>query len=393
MERLTQYDLVMPGKIAFGWGRRKEIGGYAKALGRRAFIVVGMSEANAAPWLGEMIDCLRAEGVEADHVTSIRHEPEVSDVDNLASALRSRGAGEGDLLIGFGGGAAMDLAKAAAAMATNTQSDTVRDYLENVGRDLKIVNDPLPIIAVPTTAGTGAEATKNAVISSYSPHFKKSLRDDRIMARVALVDPEYTIRVSAETTAASGMDAITQLIESYVSVRAKPIPQALALDGIRGVFIALEEAVKRPDSKSARTAMSHAALLSGVSLANAGLGFAHGVAAALGVHCRIPHGMACAMMLPTALAINRDVRLNEFARLSEAAFERMFASAGEAVDYLVERVSALCDRLKIGRRLRDVGVAKELIPDLAKDSRGNSMSGNPKQLNDAELIAVLENAW
>ncbi len=207
----------------------------------------------------------------------------------------------GDFMLAIGGGAAIDLAKAAGAMAANDQSPTVKDYLENVGRDLKIVNPPLPVLAMPTTAGTGAEATKNAVISSYDPPFKKSLRDDRLMPRIALVDPELTVSVPANVTAASGMDAITQLFESYISRKARPIPQALAVQGLKIAIPAIVEAVEKPDSRTAREAMAHAALLSGMALANSGLGMAHGVAPALGIHCRVPHGVACALMLPVAL--------------------------------------------------------------------------------------------
>ena len=152
--------------------------------------------------------------------------------------------GEGDFLLAVGGGAAIDLAKAIAAMATNHESPTVKDYLEGVGRGLTITRPPLPVLAMPSTAGTGAEATKNAVISSYDPPFKKSLRDDRLMPRIALVDPELTVTVPPQVTAASGMDAITQLIESYVSRKAQPIPRALAVQGLKMAVPAIVEAVE-----------------------------------------------------------------------------------------------------------------------------------------------------
>ena len=173
---------------------------------------------------------------------------------------------------------------------------------------------------MPTTAGTGAEATRNAVISSYDPPFKKSLRDDRILPRIALIDPELTVRVPPEVTAASGMDAITQLIESYISRKAQPIPQALAVQGLLLAVPAIAEAVENGRSRPARERMSHAALLSGLALANSGLGLAHGIAPALGIHCRVPHGMACAVMLPSALRINRDVRQAELATLARLLF-------------------------------------------------------------------------
>ena len=302
MNDTISYDFVAPPKIVFGWGRRREVGTLGRTLGRRAMILSGLPPAVAADVLGEIRELLSAQDIEPTLVETILHEPEVQDVDRVARELRGNAANRGCFLLAIGGGAAIDLAKAAAVVATNRQSPTVADYLENVGRGLKIVDPPLPVLAMPTTAGTGAEATRNAVISSYDPPFKKSLRDDRILPRIALVDPELTVRVPPEVTAASGMDAITQLIESYISRKAQPIPQALAVQGLLLAVPAIAEAVENGRSRTARERMSHAALLSGMALANSGLGLAHGVAPALGIHCRVPHGMACAVMLPVRLA-------------------------------------------------------------------------------------------
>src|SRR4029453_1065020 len=156
-------------------------------------------------------------------------EPLVDDVDRCAAFLRESRAGPGDLLLAVGGGAAIDLAKTAAALVTQDTTNSVLDYLEGVGKGLKIVNAPLPVLAMPTTAGTGSEATKNAVISSYDPPFKKSLRSELMVPRIVLVDPELSTSVSPEVTAHTGMDAITQLIESLISRRARPISISLCL--------------------------------------------------------------------------------------------------------------------------------------------------------------------
>ena len=161
------------------------------------------------------------------------HEPEVADVDRVTGRLREIGLRAGDFVLAVGGGAAIDLGKAIAAMATEDQSPTVKDYLEGVGRDLKLLRDPLPVFAMPTTSGTGAEATRNAVISSYDPPFKKSLRSEKILPRIAWIDPQLTVSVPPAVTAASGMDAITQLLESFISRKAQPIPQALCVEGLR----------------------------------------------------------------------------------------------------------------------------------------------------------------
>ncbi len=391
MQTPIGYDFVAPQRIVFGWGRRREVGALARSLGRRALVICGAPVLEENGTLDQVTDALRAEGVGSVFLETIVHEPEVQDVDRAAAAVRAAGLRSGDFVLAIGGGAAIDLGKAVAAMAVSDESPTVKDYLENVGRDLRLANDPLPILAMPTTAGTGAEATRNAVISSYDPPFKKSLRSEKIMPRIALVDPELTVSVPPAVTAASGMDAITQLIESFISRKAQPIPQALAMDGLKKAVPAIVEAVENGASQPAREKMAHAAMLSGMCLANSGLGMAHGVAAALGVHCRVAHGVACALMLPVALRVNSQVRQAELARLAHLLFGKgPSASPEEAVDVFIQEISKLCDRVGVPRRLSQLGVTAGQIPDIVRSSRGSSMSGNPRELSDAELTAILE---
>ena len=384
------YDFLCPQRIVFGWGRREQVGELARTLGHRAFLVNGSRTLERSRVVEDLGERLKKEGVEPVEIGSIAHEPEVEDVDNLASRLRELGAGEGDLLVAIGGGSAIDLAKAGCAMATNTESPTVKDYLEGVGVGLALEKDPLPLLAMPTTAGTGSEATKNAVISSYDPLFKKSLRSDRMVPRVVIVDPELHVSVPAKTTAYTGMDAITQLIESYISVRAKPLPQALSLQGLALAAPSIVRAVKDGGDREARERMAHAALLSGMALANSGLGMAHGVAPALGIHSRVPHGLACAVMLPVALRTNSGVRAAEIAQLAEGICGRKFARAAEAVDATVERIEQLCDEVGIPRTLGEIGVRREQLPAIVKSSYGNSMSGNPRKIPEDELTSILE---
>lgn len=386
-----QYDFVAPQRILFGWGRRREVGSLARSLGQRAFVICGAGALIKSGVLGEITTAVGAEGVETVLLETIEHEPEVQDVDRVAAVVRGHKPRPGDFVLAVGGGAAIDLGKAVAAMAANDESPTVKDYLENVGRNLKLVNEPLPVLAMPTTAGTGAEATRNAVISSYDPPFKKSLRSEKIMPRIALVDPQLTVTVPPAVTAASGMDAITQLIESFISGKAQPIPQALALEGLKKAVPAIAEAVENGRSQPAREAMAHAAMISGMCLANSGLGMAHGVAAALGVHCRAAHGVACALMLPVALRVNRRMRQAELARLAHLLFGKgPSTSPEEAVDVFIGEISALCDRVGVPRRLSQIGVRAEQIPAIVRDSRGSSMSGNPREISNAELTEILE---
>jgi alcohol dehydrogenase class IV len=387
-----QYDLVVPQRTIFGWGRRREIGDLATSLGRRAFVVSGSRTLDRSGQLAELLDLVRGAGVDAVHATSISHEPEVADVDNLATELARSSLGAGDFVIGIGGGSAIDLAKAAAAMATNRESNSVSDYLEGVGRGLAISHPPLPVIAVPTTAGTGSEATKNAVISSYDPPFKKSLRSDQMVPRIVLVDPELAVSLPPDVTAHTGMDAITQLIESYISRRAKPIPQALAIHGVPMAIAALPEAFKDGTCRWAREAMAHCALLSGMALANSGLGVAHGVAAALGSVCRVRHGLACAVMLPTALGMNRSTCSSLLADMGRAIGCNAIGD-DRVCEELIERVEQLVASLGVPSRLREIGVAFEQIPTLVTASHGNSLGGNPREIGDDELRGVLEKIW
>ncbi len=377
------------GSIVFGWGRWREVGPEAARLGTRAFLVLGSRALAAGGLVAELRDVLGRHGVDAVELAAISREPLVEDVDQATNRLRSFEPRSGDMLIALGGGSAIDLAKATAAMATNFADTSVRDYLEGVGRGLKIAVPPLPLIAMPTTAGTGSEATKNAVISSYDPPFKKSLRSDLMTPRTVIVDPQLTVSVPPDFTAWTGMDAITQLIESYISRRARHIAQVLTLGGLPGALGAIVEAVEQPNSRPAREAMAYAALLSGMALADSGLGMAHGVAAALGVHARVPHGLACAVMLPVALRVNREVSRRQLGQLARAISIAPEASEDDAADAFIQRIDEICDRLRVPRRLSALGVTPAQIPDLVRDSRGNSMDSNPRSLTDHELTEIV----
>jgi alcohol dehydrogenase class IV len=391
MSNTTDYNFLAPPQIAFGWGRRKDLGALAKPLGRRAFVVCGSRTLEAGGVLEGLRASLRKADIAVELLGTIPREPEVEDVDQFTDRLGEHRSREGDFVLAIGGGSAMDLGKAVAAMATNRASSTVRDYLEGVGRGLTIEAPPLPVLAMPTTAGTGSEATKNAVISNQDPPFKKSLRSDLMVPRTVLIDPELTVSAPPQTTAYTGMDAITQLIESFVSCRARLIPRALALQGIQLALPAITVAVRDGAARCAREMMAHAALLSGMALANSGLGMAHGVAAALGVLCGVPHGLACAVMLPATLRANLHVARSDLAELGQAVHDdETFKDKEEAADVFIERIDSICAEIGIPRRLSQIGVESRHLPELVRGSRGNSMSGNPREIDDDELHAILE---
>ncbi len=318
-------------------------------------------------------------------LATLGHEPLVADVDAAVERILEFAPGPGDFVVALGGGSAVDLAKAVAALATNRHGHGVADFLEGVGKGLKIEKPPLPVLAIPTTAGTGSEATKNAVISSDDPPYKKSLRSELMVPRIVMIDPELTVALPPEITAHTGMDAITQLIESYISRRA---PADSAGPGRKRTAIRPvlnRNSRQRRLQPPAREGMAYAAFLSGVALANSGLGLAHGVAAALGIHCHVAHGLACAVMLPAALRVNRDVRRSELARLWSLVDSHPVADEKEAADRFISHIDELTHRIGIPARLSQIGVGRDQVPALVKGSRGNSMDGNPRDVSDAEL--------
>jgi alcohol dehydrogenase class IV len=386
---IADYRLTLPARVRFGWGARRDVADLARPLGRRAWIVCGSRTLLDSGVVNELRDHLATADIPAELLGTISREPLVSDVDDLLPRLR-RDMADGDFLIPLGGGAAIDLAKALAALATNQQGASVRDYLEGVGRGLTLDAPPLPLLAIPTTAGTGSEATRNAVISSLDLPFKKSLRDERLVPAAVLIDPELTVSNPPSVTSHSGMDAITQLIESLLTRKANPFTSALCLDGLHRAIPALPVAVANPADRAAREAMAHAAFLSGVALANSGLGLAHGVAAALGVHCGVPHGLACAVMLPTALRYNRDVRIEQVAAVGRIITGDDTLADDPAADAAIAGIERLCRAVGIPSSLSALGVRRELLSTLAAASRGNSLSGNPRDVSDAQLVALLE---
>ncbi len=386
------FELRVPSKVVFGWGQRGAAASVVRSLGRRAWLVSGSRTLAAAGVPAALEASLIAGGVEVRRVECASREPETADVDETVAAIRPH-VRPGDCIVGLGGGSTIDLAKAVSGLVTQNAGAPVKDYLEGVGRGLKLIEAPLPLVAMPTTAGTGTEATKNSVISSYDPPFKKSLRDERLVPAAVIIDPELTVTNPPEVTAYSGMDAITQLIESFVTRKGTPLTRALCLEGLRVALPALETAVREPQNRVAREAMAYAAWLSGITLANSGLGLAHGVAAALGVHCRTPHGLACAVMLAPAMKANLAVCSREFAQIGAMLAGGSVGTVETDAELAIVNLELLASRLAIPSRLRDLGVREDQIAALVPSSRGNSMSGNPRDLPDRELEELLRANW
>ncbi|MFM7160248.1 MAG: iron-containing alcohol dehydrogenase [Planctomycetaceae bacterium] len=387
------FELTFPRQVVFGSGRVAELGGLIAAFAHRAFVLTGSRALERTGQLGRILEGLTAAGVTALVIDCQTREPQVEDVNRCADKIAGHGPGAGDCLLAVGGGSAIDLAKGVAARLAHPEAGDIVEFLEGVGTGRRLTHETLPLVAVPTTAGTGAEATRNAVLSSLSPPFKKSLRSEKLLPRLVVVDPELTLWLPAVVTATTGLDAITQLVESYVSCRATPITRALVATGLPGAVPALLRAYREPGHLPSRETLSRAALLSGMALANSGLGLAHGVAAALGIEAGVAHGLACAVLLPVAMRFNWPHRPEDFAQLGEWLSGRGHGTPGAAAEAGVQAVESLLGELGIPRRLRELGVARERLPELARQSRGNSLSGNPVPVETDVLLRVLEEVW
>jgi alcohol dehydrogenase class IV len=381
------FEFTSPGRILFGPGKIKELAPAAAGLGSRILLVSGLSAERTLP----VADLLTKAGLYLVQF-ELRGEPKVEDAHQAAALASAEGC---DLLIGLGGGSAVDTAKAAAALLTNPGD--VYDYLEVIGRGKPITNPPAPCIAIPTTAGTGAEVTRNAVLGAPDQQVKVSMRSPLMLPRLALVDPELTLSLPPSVTASTGLDALTQLIEPYLSIRANPLTDALCREGIPRAARALPQVYHHGEDLHARTEMSLASLFGGLALANAGLGAVHGFAAPLGGLLDAPHGALCARLLPGVFHTNlralqqrqpENPVLDRFAGVARMLTGDPQAQAEDAVVWLERLVEELDIPL-----LSVYGLDEAGLPDLVKKaSQASSMKANPIVLTPQELLEILEGA-
>ncbi len=380
----SRFEFATAQRIVFGCGTGRELPALAGASGRRVLWVGGSNPRRHAGLLASV-----EAAAELVHPIPVAGEPTVALVEAGARLARAERI---EVVVAVGGGSVIDAGKAIAALATNPGA--VLDYLEVVGRGRPLVAAPLPFIAVPTTAGTGAEATRNAVLSVPESKVKVSLRSAAMLPLVALVDPELAVGLPGAVTASTGMDALTQLIEAYLSCRANPMTDALCRASIARVARALPRAVAQPGDLAARADLALGALHSGMALANAGLGAVHGFAAPLGGMFSAPHGAVCAALLGSVLRANlaalraREPGSPVVERMAEvAAWLTGRADAGP------EQAASACDRLAA-----ELGIAglsawgiggTEVGTIVAKAASASSMKGNPIGLTAAELEAVL----
>ena len=379
-----KFEFATAGRVIFGAGATADLGIAVAALGRRALVVTGGRPERSAPLLKRIEDA----GVVCTGC-SVDGEPSLELVQRYAETAREARC---DVVAAIGGGSVLDAGKALAALLTNPGEPL--DYLEVIGKGQALTNRAAPLVAVPTTAGTGSEVTRNAVLGSAKHGVKASMRSEGMLPRVAMVDPELTLGLPRAITAATGLDAITQLIEPYVSVKSNPMTDLYCVEGLRHAAKALPRAFDNGEDIEARSKMAWASLLGGMSLANAGLGGVHGFAAVVGGMFPAPHGAVCAALLPHVLEANiealraRTPQSTALARYDEVArlvTGQPHASAEDAVWWAEE----MCRMLEIPP-LSAYGVRESHAPVLVeKASRASSMKGNPILLTEAELREVI----
>jgi len=382
-----RFEFATATRIIFGPGTLQQLGPLAAEMGRRPLLVTGSSGARCGP----LLDLLSAQGLHA--VTfAVSGEP-TTDVAGKGTE-RAREAGC-DMVIGCGGGSVLDTGKAIAALLANGGDPL--DYLEVIGRGLPLTSPSAAYIAIPTTAGTGAEVTRNAVLRSPQHGVKVSLRSPFMLPRLALVDPLLTHTVPPDVTASTGLDAFTQVLEPLVSHRANPLTDALCREGLRRAARSLRRVVEQGDDGVAREDMALVSLFGGLALANAGLGAVHGFAGPLGGMFPAPHGAVCACLLPHVMAVNvhalreRDPQSMSLRRYDEVARILTGDQRATAADG-VAWVHELCGVLRIPS-LSGYGVTEADFPLLIeKASMSSSMKGNPVHLTAEEMGEVLARA-
>ncbi len=382
-----RFEFATATRIIFGEGTLNEVGPVAAQMGQKALVVNGLSEPGAEP----VIKILGNYGIEAS-LFQVIQEPTI---DLIKQGVDQARKGACDLVIGFGGGSAVDSGKAIAALITNPGEPL--DYLEVVGRGRSMENPPLPYIAIPTTAGTGAEVTRNAVLGVPEKQVKVSLRSPLMLPRVAIVDPELTYNLPKSVTASTGLDALTQLIESYVTIKSNPLTDGICREGLRRAGKSLQWAFEQSDDHAARRDMSLASLMGGLALANAKLGAVHGFAGPLGGMFPAPHGAVCARLLPFVMEINvralnqraqESTALDRYDEVAQILTNRRDAKAKEGVVW----VQSLCADLNVPG-LSTYGVARNHFSELIdKSMQASSMKGNPIQLTEQELDEILSRA-
>ena len=359
-----------PGRMVTGRRSLEELGAETRRLGGRALVVTGQSALRAAGVTERAQQSLGAAGVSVVLFEAAPPEPDVGVVD----AGRKRFAQDGcDVVVGMGGGSAMDVAKAVGALAR------VAGPCAEHFSDRTVPDRGVPIVAVPTTSGTGAEVTRNAVLCDPQRGVKQSIRGDAVLPSAVVLDPELTVSGPPDVTAASGMDALTQAIESYLSIHATPLTEGLSLQAVRLIAANLERAFTNGQDVEAREAMAYGSLSAGLALGSARLGAVHGIAHPLGFRYHIPHGRVCAALLAPVMRLNRSAARDKYDVLGEIV-------GGDPADW----AEGLLDRMGLARRLAEDGLCEADMPAIAQQSMpSGSLKANPHPMTEQDVMTIL----
>lgn len=393
--KFAEFTISTLPRIYFGEGRLELLPALIAEYGRRVLVVSGKSSFPDSPHWQTLQQGMAQAGL-THQLFGVAGEPSPALVDAAVREFHQKGF---EVVVGIGGGSVLDAAKAIAGLLPSGRS--VLAHLEDVGEGLPYEGPSLPFIAVPTTAGTGSEATRNAVLSEQGAGgYKKSFRHESLVARVALVDPLLLEHCPRELIAAQGMDAFTQLLESYVSLRANPFTDALAWSGLEAIaqgFFAAYDGGDDEAARQGRAAMAYGALLSGITLAQAGLGSVHGLAQPLGSLFSVPHGIACGTTLAVATEVNikalrerapQSPSLAKYAKVGRLLLgdQRLYEQA--ACHALVSQLQMWTERMAIPR-LGQFGIGADDVPLIIANARGNSMQTNPIWLSDEEIGKIV----
>lgn len=382
-----RFEFATATRIIFGPGAIREVASLSAEMGKRACVVTGHTIERAK----SLLEQFKKQGI--GYVTfNVVGEPTTSATKAGVELARQA---KSDLVVSIGGGSVLDTGKVIAVMLTN--SGELEDYLEVVGAGKPLSHSAVPHIAIPTTAGTGAEVTRNAVLKVPEHQVKVSMRSPLMLPRLAVVDPVLTHSMPPSVTASTGLDALTQLMEVYVSNKANPLTDSICREGLKRAGRSLRRAYEDGDNQIAREDMALASLFSGLGLANAKLGAVHGFAGPLGGMISAPHGVICARLLPFVMETNvralqsREADSAALARYDEIAQLLTGKAAAQAADG-VTWVQGLCAVLKVPS-LAEFGLKEQDFPTIvAKSQRSSSMKGNPIELTEDELLEILKKA-
>jgi len=377
---IGEFVLRMPQNVVFGSGVRLKLGAHARSRGQRPLVIVGGTSLQESGELDRILGLLRSAGLEAQTFTGVEAEPSLETVERGRQALKEH---KGDLVIAIGGGSVLDVGKAVGALGRT------QEPVETFFAGQALETPGYPVIALPTTSGTGAEVTPNSVLTDHRQPKKASIRGEPLIPALALVDPELTLSLPREQTAYSGLDALTQALEAYVSRGANPASDALALTAIEHCGCWLEATCAQGPDLEAREHMSLGSLLAGIALASARLGLVHGMAHPLGALYGVPHGLVCGTVLPFVLKFNLQIAGEKYARAARAIGITDDPRDTKAAEALLEWTDELCQELGVGKPFKEYGGKAEDASAIVEATMSSgSTKHNPREVTKADAFKL-----